>query len=212
MKQINESEIRSMDQRYRATLINSLAGVRPAVLVGTKSASGQTNLAIFNSLIHIGADPALWGLLVRPSSVRRDTLNNIMETGDYTINYIPSGMHKAAHLTSAKFPEHVSEFESCGFTEEYADGCSAPFTGEAIVKVALKKFSTQEISINGTTLVIGSIQKIITSDDLIGADGFFNPEKADVLTCAGLDAYTRVVMSGRWSYARPDQPVHPIDY
>lgn len=212
MKHINESEIRSMDQRYRATLINSLAGVRPAVLVGTKSALGQSNLAVFNSLIHIGADPALWGLLVRPSSVRRDTLNNIMETGNYTINFISSYMHKAAHLTSAKFPEHVSEFGSCGFEEEYTEDYSAPFVRDAVVKVAMKYVSNQEITINGTTLVIGSIKKIVTSEDLIGTDGFFNPERADILTCAGLDAYTRVVMSGRWSYARPDQPLHPIEY
>ena len=209
---ISESDIRSLDQRYRATLINSLAGVRPAVLVGTRSLNGVTNLAVFNSLIHIGADPALWGLLVRPSSVRRDTLNNIMDTGDYTVNFLPASFHKSVHQTSAKFPDGVSEFSSCGFEEEYLESCHAPFVKEAVAKIALKKVAVQDINLNGTTLVIGSLQNIITDDKLVGADGFFNPEKADVLTCAGLDAYTRVVMAGRWSYARPDQPLHPLEY
>lgn len=209
---LSESDIRSLDQRYRATLINSMAGVRPAVLVGTCSLGGITNLAVFNSLIHIGADPALWGLLVRPSSVRRDTLNNILETGEYTFNFLPASFHKSVHQTSAKFPEGVSEFSSCGFEEEYHQPCNAPFVKEAVLKVALKKVSVQEISLNATSLVIGSLQNIIADENLISADGFFNPENADVLTCAGLDAYTRVVMAGRWSYARPEQPLHPLDY
>ncbi len=67
------------ESRYRALLINSLAGVRQAILIGTKSKDGCSNLAIFNSLIHIGASPPLWGFICRPEIVKRDTLNNILE-------------------------------------------------------------------------------------------------------------------------------------
>jgi len=209
---LNKSDIESLDKRYRATLINSLAGVRPAVLVGTRSASGKSNLAIFNSLIHIGADPALWGLLIRPATVRRDTLNNIQETGSYTINFIPAELHKSAHTTSAKFNDDISEFSACGFEEENIEGVFAPFVRNAVVKAGMKLVSAQDISLNRTILVIGSIEKIIAADEYLTGDGFFNPEKANVLTCAGLDAYTRVVMTGRWSYARPDQSVQPLEF
>lgn len=85
---ITKKEIDQLDQRYRTAFINSLAGFRQAVLVGTKSATGNTNLAIFNSLIHLGAHPALFGLVSRPDSVQRDTLRNIMDTKVYTLNYI----------------------------------------------------------------------------------------------------------------------------
>lgn len=209
---LEKSDIETLDKRYRATLINSLAGVRPAVLVASRSKSGLSNLAIFNSLIHIGADPALWGFLIRPATVRRDTLNNIQETGFYTINFIPAEFHKEAHRTSSKFPETISEFSACDFEEENIEGIYPPFVKNAVVKIGMKLVSCQDISLNGTILVIGSIEKIITNDDYLTGDGFFNPEKADVLTCAGLDAYTRVVMAGRWSYARPDQPVQPLEF
>lgn len=209
---LQEPQIKSLEQRYRATLINSLAGVRPAVLVGTKSTTGRSNLAVFNSLIHIGADPALWGLLVRPASVRRDTLANILETEAYTINFMSSSVHRSVHQTSAKFSEETSEFQACGFEEEYLPDHTAPFVKDAIVKVAMQLVSSQEIVINGTILLIGSIQQIIADDSHINSDGFFNPEKADILTCAGLDAYTRVVMTGRWSYARPEQPLKPLEH
>lgn len=71
---ITKSEIEQMEQHYRTTLINSLAGFRQAVLVGTKSIEGVSNLAIFNSLIDLGANPALYGLINLPDSVQRDTL------------------------------------------------------------------------------------------------------------------------------------------
>jgi len=209
---LSEEQIKALDQRYRATLINSLAGVRPAVLVGTRAHSGETNLAIFNSLIHIGADPALWGLLFRPATVRRDTLSNIMDTHFYTINFLPADLHKSAHLTSAKFPSEVSEFTECQLKEEYIQDFYAPFVSEAVAKVGMKFVDKQDIQINGTILLIGSIQLIFADDQHINSEGFFNPEKADVLTCAGLDAYTRVTMAGRWSYARPDQPLLPKDH
>ena len=77
---LNNEEIILLEQRYRTAFINSLAGFRQAVLVGTKSLEGITNLAIFNSLIHLGASPALLGLMTRPDTVQRDTLQNIMDT------------------------------------------------------------------------------------------------------------------------------------
>jgi len=75
---IDKTEIEQLEQRYRTAFINSLAGFRQAVLIGTRSVDEKTNLAIFNSLIHLGANPALFGLMSRPDSVQRDTLQNIL--------------------------------------------------------------------------------------------------------------------------------------
>lgn len=202
--------LRALDKRYRATLINSLAGVRPAVLVGTSSPSGKSNLAIFNSIVHIGADPALWGLVFRPDTVRRDTLSNILETGYYTFNHIRSDQYRQVHLTSAKFDADVSEFGTCGFTEEFEEGFPAPYVAEAVVKVGLKFETRTDIPLNGTILIIGSICSITTREEWLTPDGFFNHDSADVLTCAGLDAYFRPSLLGRLSYARPGEPIKDL--
>ena len=60
---ISQIELEQMNSRYRGVFMNSLAGYRPVILVGSVSTDGLSNLAIFNSLIHFGADPALWGLV-----------------------------------------------------------------------------------------------------------------------------------------------------
>src|SRR5690348_295910 len=112
---VNKDDLQQMEQNYRRAFVNSLAGFRQAVLVGTKSTQGNTNLAIFNSLIHLGANPALFRLVNRPDSVQRDTLQNILDTKEYTINYVRSSQYKSAHQTSARYGKDVSEFEKAGF-------------------------------------------------------------------------------------------------
>lgn len=202
---INNEDLRQLEKRYRATFINSLAGYRQAVLVGTRSAAGNPNLAIFNSLLHMGSNPALYGLLVRPDTVQRDTLTNILDTQAYTLNYVRSSDFEKAHQTSAKYEPGVSEFTAVGFTEAYLSAFSAPFVQEAVVKIGMAFRERIDINLNGTILLLGSIQHIDVSEYLVGSDGFVALDKADILACAGLDAYYSPQFLGRLSYAKTDR-------
>ena len=200
---INKKEIEQLEQRYRIAFINSLAGFRQAVLVGTKSVDGTTNLAIFNSLIHLGANPALFGLISRPDSVQRDTLQNILDTKEYTLNYIQAVQYKKAHQTSARYEKGISEFEKVGFVPFYHSCCTAPFVEEAVVKIAMRFEESIPITINGTILVVGSIMQVDINDGIVGNDGFVNLSADKVLISQGLDAYFVSIGIGRLPYAKP---------
>ena len=200
---LNKNGIEQLDQRYRTAFINSLAGFRQAVLVGTISAAGNTNLAIFNSLIHLGANPALFGLINRPDSVQRDTLQNILETKEYTLNYIKATAYKKAHQTSARYEKGVSEFNKAGFEEYYAPSVRAPFVKDAVVKIAMKFEDRIDITLNNTVLIIGSIMQVDIDESLVGPDGFVSLSEAEVLISQGLDAYFVAKEIGRLPYARP---------
>lgn len=202
---IDKETLNQYESRYRALLINSLAGVKQAVLIGTKSKDGYSNLAIFNSLIHIGANPPLWGLLCRPDVVRRDTLNNILDTNQYTINYVDVRDFEKAHQTAAKYDASVSEFEAVGLTESYLSDFDAPFVAEAPIKVAMKLEQKMDITINNTILLIGSIQFIEIDEEIISSDGFVALDQASTLACAGTDAYYATRLIGRLRYAVPGQ-------
>lgn len=204
---IDKEILNQFESRYRGLFINSLAGIRQAVLIGTKSKDGFSNLAIFNSIIHIGANPPLWGFICRPNVVKRDTLINILETNHYTLNYIASSDFEKAHQTSAKYDKAVSEFEVCGFTEIYHPNFDAPFVAEALIKVAMKLEQKIDITINNTILIIGSIQHIDIDESIISSDGFVSLDKANILACAGLDAYYETRLIERLSYAKPNQPI-----
>lgn len=204
MQHFTASDIAAMEQRYRAAFINSLGGFKSVVLVGTADATGATNLAIFNSLFHVGANPPLCGLIFRPDSVERHTLSNIETTGFYTINHITPDFYPQAHQTSARYTKEQSEFEAVGLTPQYSAGFHAPFVAESSIKWGVEMREKHPLSINGTILIIGEIQHIILPDNIVAKDGFIDLEKARSITCSGLDSYHKTERLARLTYAKPN--------
>lgn len=202
-KHISKKELEDMNSRKRGMFMNSLAGYRPVVLVGTVSSEGVANLAIFNSLIHFGADPALWGLVCRPQAEERDTVRNISANGRYTLNFIHESERKKAHQTSAKYASSISEFEACGFDAEFKEGCATPFVKSAIVKVEMELALTIPIPLNGTSILIGKPIKIHFPAGLVGEDGFAKLAEVGILGCQGLDTYLSAKVIDRFPYAEP---------
>jgi flavin reductase (DIM6/NTAB) family NADH-FMN oxidoreductase RutF len=120
-------QIIDMDQRYRATFINSLPGFKNLQMVGTIDRDGISNIGLFNSIFHLGANPPLLGMVFRPESYERDTLKNIMNNGQYTLNNVLPQWYENAHQTSAHYSPDESEFRSCQFTPVYIDKFKSPF-------------------------------------------------------------------------------------
>ncbi|WP_372768321.1 flavin reductase family protein [Pseudoalteromonas sp.] len=205
IKHITQDDIKAMEQRERARLINSLSGFKSANLIGTQNASGITNLAIVSSVFHLGADPALMGMIIRPDTVPRDTLSNIKATGAYTINHVNSLIWQQAHQTSARYDESESEFEKVALAEQFENGIKAPFVGESQVKFALKLREIKPLEINGTVLVIGEITHIIVPDTALCKDGYLDIEALDTIAISGLDSYHTTERIGRLSYAKPNK-------
>ncbi|MBT4839378.1 MAG: flavin oxidoreductase, partial [Flavobacteriaceae bacterium] len=54
MKQFKASDLEELPSRYRANLINSCTGYKSLNLIGTQDSDGNKNLAVFNSIIHLG--------------------------------------------------------------------------------------------------------------------------------------------------------------
>ena len=61
MKIFDAADIKSMSKIFRLNLINSITGIKPANLIGTKSKDNLENLAIFSSVVHLGSNHALLG-------------------------------------------------------------------------------------------------------------------------------------------------------
>jgi flavin reductase (DIM6/NTAB) family NADH-FMN oxidoreductase RutF len=203
LKSISLEEILSMEKRYRAAFINSLTGFKAVSLIGTIDKQGNTNLAVFNSLVHLGAHPPLIGMIVRPDSVDRHTLQNIEETGVYTINHIQESMIQQAHQTSARYPKEISEFEAVDLTPEFHDDFKAPFVGESNLKMAIEFKEKVPFAINGTIFVIGEIKHVYIPEKSLQSDGFVDLVQAGTITNTGLDSYHIVNEGIRFPYAKP---------
>jgi len=202
MKIVNEN-ILALEKHYRTNLVNSLTGFKSANLIGTISAEGKTNLAIFSSVIHVGANPLMMGFLMRPVSVERHTYTNIKETGYFTINHINKKIFKQAHQTSARYEKDISEFDACGLTPEYSETIKAPYVKESEIKIGLKFVEEQEIKANGTIFIVGEIVEIILPNDVVAKDGYVEIEKAGTIAISGLDNYHETKSIARLYYAKP---------
>jgi flavin reductase (DIM6/NTAB) family NADH-FMN oxidoreductase RutF len=207
MATFNRSSIEALERFFRTNLINSATGFKSVALIGTASAAGEENLAIFSQIIHVGANPPLIGVLFRPDKVARHTLENIRSTQVFTINHIRPNFVKQAHHTAARW--EGSEFDACHLTPEYDDAFAAPFVGEAQVKIGLQYTEEHQLA-NETILLVGEIQQLSVPDSCLGDDGFIDLERAQSVTCSGLDSYHVTQKLVRLSYAKPHQPLKEI--
>lgn len=204
MINLKSDQITALDKQYRISLINSLAGYKSLNLLGTISEAGNTNLCIISSAFHLGANPPLIGIVMRPEREHNDSLRNIRATGQFSLNNVLPAWYKQAHQTSASYPSGVSEFEACGFEAQYVVGFKAPFVGQSNIRVGLEVREMIAMGINGTTIVIGEIKEILADDAMIGPDGTIDHETAGTVTVAGLDTYFVPQKIGRLAYAKPD--------
>lgn len=208
---LTKHEIKTFDNRYRAKLINSLSGFKSANLIATYDDTGNTNLAIFSSVVHLGASPALVGFIMRPDSVERHTLTNIKQQKRYTINQVTADFWQLAHQTSARYAQHQSEFQQTGLTEQFIGEIKAPFVKESPIKYALSLKEVLPITANNTLMVIGEITDIICPAGLVKEDGYLDVESAGTVAISGLDSYHKTTRLGRISYAKPEQPLSFIN-
>ncbi len=211
MEFYNTSVIQSWERFYRANFINSLTGFKSVSLVGTADESGNENLGIFSSIVHIGSDPALVGYINRPRMAAPHTLANIESNGIYTINHIQPSFLEQAHQTSAKYPPEISEFESVGLTPEYHENIKAPFVKESNVKYALSLKEIIPISHNDTFLVIGKIEVVQLGGNFVSPDGFIDLNKAGSICSNGIDSYYATSSIGRYEYAKPGKKPQKIN-
>jgi flavin reductase (DIM6/NTAB) family NADH-FMN oxidoreductase RutF len=206
-KHISFEQIMNMEKQKRVHLINSLGGFKSVALVGTSDKNGNTNLGIFSSFFHIGANPPLIGMIFRPSPPERDTMRNILETRFYTINHINENIYKQAHQTSARYEKEISEFDATGLKSEYKNDFFAPFVAESNIQLGIEFKEKIDITINNTIMVIGEILQIYIPESCLKEDGFVDLEKANTITCSGLDSYHKTIQLDRLSYAKPDEEI-----
>lgn len=210
MKHYNAEDIENLPSRYRAHFINSCTGFKSANLLGTISEDGITNVAIFSSVTHLGSNPPLLSFILRPNTVKRNTYDNILKTGVFTVNHVNQNFIKEAHRTSAKYDGNVSEFEKTLLTEEYLDDFKAPYVEQSRVKMGCEFVNEYFIKENDCHLIIGAIKHIYVDKEIQAEDGWLNLETAQTVCVDGLDGYALPQILNRFSYAKPDENVRSL--
>ena len=206
MTAISQDDLSKLEKVERLNLINSCTGYKSANLIATKSLVGESNVAIFSSITHLGSNPALIGFIVRPTTVPRDTYKNIKDTGHFTVNHVTEAMIVDAHHTSANYESGVSEFNKTNLEEEWKEGIGVPFTKGSPVQLYCKYVNEYYIKENDTLHIIASIEQLFFDENLRHEDGWLQIEKGNVVALNGLDGYCLPKLIDRFEYARKDTP------
>jgi len=108
------------------------------------------------------------------------------------------------HQTSGRHRREQSEFAECGFEALWQARVNAPFVAESPLNIGLKLSEHHPLQINGTQLLIGSVETLEFNESAYREDGTLDLHALDLVAAVGLDAYHSVDAGQRYTYAKPD--------
>jgi flavin reductase (DIM6/NTAB) family NADH-FMN oxidoreductase RutF len=136
-------------------VLNSVVVPRPIAWVCSRSAAGVHNLAPHSFYTVACVNPPV----VQFTSVgRKDSLNNVEATGDFTINLTPEPLFEQVNATGTDFPPDQSEAEHAGLHLEPSERVAAMRVAESPVTVECTLHST--VRLGDSTVVFGRVQYI----------------------------------------------------
>lgn len=150
----------------------------PVALISTVSKEGVRNAAPWSNIT-----PVLRPLeeVMLASWLKRDTLTNIRETGEFVINIPPVGMEEAVMVCSRNYPPEVDEFEIAGLKPRPSDKVKAPGI-EGCLAWAECIFE-EEILREKFSLIIGKVVNLEVDEKFFDEEGKMDFEQAKPLSC-----------------------------
>jgi len=153
---------------------------RPIGWISSMSKDGMPNLAPFSFFNAVGEDPPhVMFSTVRSGDANKDTLNNVLATGQFVVNLATEELADAMNATSVNLPPNGNEFDYAGLT--------------AVPSVMVKPFRVKESPVHfecevvhhysledhkdgGATIIIGRIVMFHIEDAILLNDSKINME------------------------------------
>lgn len=162
-----------LDQREVYKLLIGCVAPRPIAWVSTVDGQGRRNLAPFSFFNVVGSSPPALSVSInytadRPSG-RKDTLRNILDTGEFVVNIVTEATAGAMNETATDYPEAFDEFAEAGLTPAPSRTVRPPRVGESPVSFECALHTALPVGSGpgSGTLVVGLIRHIAVSDGVV---------------------------------------------
>jgi flavin reductase (DIM6/NTAB) family NADH-FMN oxidoreductase RutF len=191
----------------RHAWLTPLIAPRPIAFVSTLSAAGIGNLAPFSFFAMGGQNPQ--SVAFCPIADRhgqpKDTLRNIVETGEYVINIVSRGMAERVNQASGAYPPDVDEFDITGFTRAPSLVVRPPRVEEAPGALECRLFQLVPHGSGGqhSTWVIGEVVALHVREEFLGEDGRPDTARIEPAARLGRDEWSSVTPDTVFRLARP---------
>ncbi len=108
------------DELAHAAVYKLMTGTiipRPIGWISTIDKNGRNNLAPFSYFNAVGEDPPhVMFSTVRGNNTNKDTLNNVLENGQFVVNMVTEALTEKMNATAQMVAPEVDEFELAGLT------------------------------------------------------------------------------------------------
>lgn len=166
---------------------------RPIAWISTQSKDGVDNLAPYSFFTVASCNPPvlLYTQVNQRSGIDKDTLQNLLETGECVVNIVNSHLMAKANQTSASIGIEESEFDLAS-----VEHCSSKMVMPSSVKdspvryeCTLRETITLGNLPTGGTIVLLDVKSVYVRDDLYN-DGSINQELIDSVGKMGGDGFS----------------------
>lgn len=186
--------------------LNAIVGPRPIGWIASCDAEGRPNLAPYSFFNCFNYHPPIIGFA---STGWKDSVRNIVETGEFVWNLTTRELASAMNETSASLPRGEDEFLRAGLTKAESRVVKVPRVAESPVNFECRlsqciQLTSAEGTAIDTWLVLGEVVGIHIDESLLH-DGIYQTAKAQpVLRAGGPTAYFAIGEDQRFDLVRPD--------
>ncbi|WP_322366939.1 flavin reductase family protein [Pseudomonas sp. Teo4] len=165
---------------------NAIVGPRPIGWISSQDSDGQLNLAPYSFFNAFNYIPPIIGFC---SVGRKDSLNNIEQTGEFVWNLATRPLAEAMNQSCAAVPAQVNEFELSNLTATPSRIVKVPRVGESPVAFECKvsqivqlKRADQELV--PSWLILGEVVAVHIAEHLL-KDGIYDTAAAEPILRGG---------------------------
>jgi flavin reductase (DIM6/NTAB) family NADH-FMN oxidoreductase RutF len=185
---------------------------RPIGWISSTSVDGIDNLAPFSQFQMISYDPPtlMFSANLNARGERKDTVRNVLASGDFVWNMATWELREAVNLTSEELPHDRDEFLHAGLAKAPSSIVRPPRVAASPIQFECRLLTSLQLPGNtavGTVDVLfGTVVAVHIADECLRADGRLDIEHIRPLARMGYHDYTSVeqvfTMTPRGSPAR----------
>ena len=193
------------DHGLKADPFKACVGPRPIAWISTVSKDGQDNLAPFSQFNNLSFDPPMVMVSFQhggseDNAHRKDTLNNIEDTGCFVYNIVPYDLREKMNLTAT--PGDFDEFEYAGLTKADSIRVAAKRVAESPINMECEYVQTIHFPSKSNRgvidMVIGRVVEVHIADEVLTPEGRIDFLKIKPLGRMGYFDYSSGLCGGRW--------------
>ena len=186
----------NIDTKDLHQFLLAIVAPRPIAFVSTIDVEGNVNLAPFSFFNCFSSNPPIVVFSANrrvDGNTTKDTLTNVIATGECVINAVSYHMVRQMALCSVDYPTGVNEFEKSGLTALASSIVKPPRVKECLAHLECKVIEVKPLGDGGGAgnLVICEVVRVHVDESVMDDRQKIDPDKTDLMARMGKTYYSR---------------------